>query len=220
MAHDDGQLVMAALLGFGGGLYSFAKGFREFRKSRLVADTPEIRIRSIPMGFVQIRGEARGEQTLLSPVTRTPCHLFKVDIEQWQTDSDGGGAWKHVASDIQSVNFDLQDASGNVLVDPTNAELDLPKSPVREVRGHGSGGAQASAQGTAATDGELLQYVQQARMRHFGQIVGKGIGLVARAMDPSHQPQQQPSILSLLTNPTGAGAADFKSQMIKMMVAR
>ena len=92
MAQDDGQLIMAAILGFGGGLYAFAKGFREFRKYRLVADTPEIRIRSVPMGFVQIRGEARGEKILHSPVTGTPCHLFKVDIEEWHTDSDGGGS--------------------------------------------------------------------------------------------------------------------------------
>lgn len=226
MAQDDGQLIMAAILGFGGGLYAFAKGFREFRKSRVVADTPEIRIRSVPMGFVQIRGEARGEQTLLSPVTRTPCHLFKLDIEEWHSESEGGGEWKRVATDLQCVKFDLQDASGNVLVDPTNAELYLPPSPVREIRGHGSAGSQASPPaaampaGTPATDGELLHYIEQARVRHLGQMVGKGISLIARAASPTQQVPQQPSLLSMLTNPTGFGAADFKSQMIKMMVAR
>lgn len=225
MTHDDGRLLLGSIIGLGGGLYIFAKGFREFRKYRLVADTPEIRIRSIPMGFVQIRGEARGEEALLSPVTHTPCYLFKVDVEEWHSDSDGGGQWKHYATDIQSVKFDLQDASGNVLVDPTHAELDLPHSPVRDVRSHSSMGnralapSTAQAAGTPATDTELLQYIEQAHVRRIGQMVGKGIGLMARAANPSHEPPQQ-SFLSMLANPAGAGAADFKSQMIKMMVAR
>lgn len=216
---------MGAILGFGFGLYAFLKGFREFRKYRLVADTPKIRIRSAPMGFVQIRGEARGQETLLSPVTRTPCYLFKVDVEQWHSDSDGGGQWKHHATDIQNVKFDLQDASGNVLVDPTNAELDLPPGPIREVRGGGFSGAGAAmlpaagAAGAAASDGELLQYIEQARMRHFGQMAARGIGLIAHTADPAHDAQRQ-SFLSMLANPTGSGADGFKSQMIKMMVAR
>ena len=76
--NDDGRLLLDSILGFGGGIYTFLKGFRQYRKYRLVADTPTIRIRSVPMGLVQIRGEARGEETLLSPVTRTPCYIFKV----------------------------------------------------------------------------------------------------------------------------------------------
>ena len=110
--NDDGRLLLASVVGFGGGIYTFLKGFREYRKYRLVADTPTIRIRSVPMGLVQIRGEARGEETLLSPVTHTPCYIFKVVVEEWHSDSDGGGEWKHVATDVQSVKFDLQDAIG------------------------------------------------------------------------------------------------------------
>jgi len=228
MAQDDGRLLMAAILGFGGGLYTFAKGFREYRKYRLVADTPSIHIRSIPMGLVQIWGEARGQETLLSPITHTPCYIFKVVVEQWHTESEGGGEWKHLATDIQSVKFDLQDASGNVLVDATNAELDLPCGPVRKVGSHASvvsTSPSANTQGTAggsrtpATDIELLQYVEQARLRHFTQMVGRGISLVSHAVDPSHAPQRQ-SFLNMLADPTGAGAEGFRSQMMKAMLAR
>jgi hypothetical protein len=73
MANDDGRLLLASILGFGGGIYTFLKGFREYRKYRLVADTPKIHVRSIPMGLVKVRGEARAEETLLSPITHTPC---------------------------------------------------------------------------------------------------------------------------------------------------
>ena len=147
MAQDDGQLLIATLVGFGGGIYTFLKGFREYRKYRVVADTPEIRIRSAPMGLVQIRGEARGEQTLLSPVTRTPCYLFKVVVEQWHRDSEGGGEWKHLATDIQHVKFDLDDGSGKVLVEANHAELDLPSNTIRKVGGPASNVTSGQAMG-------------------------------------------------------------------------
>jgi len=228
MSQDDGQLLLACILGFGGGLYTFAKGFREFRKYRVVADTPEIPIRSIPMGLVHIRGRACGESTLLSPIAHTPCYVFKVVVEQWHTDSEGGGEWKHLATDLQSVKFDLEDTSAKVLVDAQSAELDLPSSPVREVRGHdarsslnpGAGMPPAPLPaGTPATDAELLQYVEQARVRNITQLVGKGLSLISHGNDPAREPQRQ-NFLSMLTNPAGAAAGDFKTQMIKAMIMR
>ena len=124
--------------------------------------------------------------------------------------------------------FDLQDASGTVLVDATQAELDLPQSPVRQVRSGTSVRSSVSSvptqvpaatAGTPATDAELLQYIEQARLQQIGRMVGKGIGLIARAIDPSHEPRRQP-FLNALANPGGSGAQMFKNQMIKMMVAR
>jgi hypothetical protein len=48
----------ALLLGIGAGLLVFYRGFRQFREYKLVSDTPRINIRSVPMGFVQVRGQA------------------------------------------------------------------------------------------------------------------------------------------------------------------
>jgi hypothetical protein len=228
MSNDDGRLLFWSFVGFGAGIYTFMKGFRQFRQYRVVADTPTIRIRSVPMGLVQIRGVACAEETLVSPVTHTPCYLFKVNVEQWHSDSDGGGEWKHVATDLQSVKFDLQDESGNILVEAANAELDLPDGPIRKVGSNSSApNANFSLQnpvvgalsGASVSDAELVQYIEQARMRHVGQIVGKGISLVTHAIDPSHD-QQRNSFLSMLTDPSGAGALGFQSQMVRAMLAR
>lgn len=225
MSQDNGQLLVASIVGFGGGLYMFAKGFREFRKYRVVADTPEMPIRSIPMGLVHIRGRACGEATLVSPVTHTPCYVFKVVVEQWHSDSEGGGEWKNVATDVQSVMFDLEDNSARVRVDAKNAELDLPSSPVREVRSHDSRIAPSvptpgtAVRGAPATDSELLQYVEQARVHNVAQMVGKGISLMSHGNDPAREPQRQ-SFLNTLTNPGGVGAVNFQAQLIKAMIMR
>jgi hypothetical protein len=227
VAHDEGRLLIAAIIGFGAGIYTFLKGFREYREYRLVADTPEIPIRSVPMGLVHVRGQARSEETLVSPVSHTPCYVFKVVVEQWHSESRGGGEWKHVATDLQTVKFYLQDGSGNVLVDATGAEIDLPRGPTREVRSGALGPSfrsssqmlSAATSGTSATDTELLQYVEQARMRHFTQMVGRGVSLVSHAGAGTHEPQR-PSILSFLANPTANAGGDFAGQMMRAMLAR
>jgi hypothetical protein len=227
MSNDDGRLLVGAILGFGYGLYSFWKGFRDFREFRLVSDTPAIPLRSVPMGLVHVRGEARSEETLYSPVTRTPCYLFQVVVEQWHRDSEGGGEWKNVGADTQSVKFYLQDNSGNVMVDATNAELDLPRIAFREVRSGvmASRGITPAPQSTSlpsqtpASDNELLQYVEQVRLRHVTQMVGRGIGALTHQADSAREPQRQ-SFLKFMADPTGAGGEGFRAQMLRAMMAK
>lgn len=221
--NDDGRLILAAIVGFGYGLYTFVKGFRTFRELRVVADTPEIPIRSMPMGLVHIRGQARSDQTLISPVTRTPCYLYQVVLEEWHSHSKGGGEWKHMATDLQSVKFYLEDRTGNVMVDAGGAELDLPRGPVREVRGGGMAAARGQALSVAgaghATDVELLQYIEQARVRHFTQAVGKGIGAFVDRAKPAQQETAKP-LLGFLADPTGGGASGLQDFMVRSMLAK
>ena len=223
MSNDDGRLLLGAVVGFGAGLYMFFKGFREFREFRVVADTPAIPIRSIPMGLVHLRGQAFSEETLHSPLTRTPCYLFKVVVEEWHSDSEGGGEWKHVATDVQSVKFYLQDGSGNVLVDAANVELDLPSGTTRKVHGSGPGRSINPATRTSGsrlpTDTELLQYVEQARLRGFGQMVGRGINALTGSDDHGAKQQKQ-SLLSFLADPSGRGGEAFRGQMMRAMIAK
>lgn len=221
-SHDPLGYVV---LGFFAGLYYFYKGFKTFRKYRIVEDTPETRIRSIPMGLVDIQGQAYGEETLLSPLTHTPCYLYVVNVEEWHRDTRGGGSWKHVATDLQSVKFYLQDASGKVLVDATSAELDLAPGAKREVRSSqpsvsfGGGTAASPAAGSPASDTEVLRYVSEARMRHFGQMAGKVVGLVSHGGNTEHA-QGREALMNFLANPTGAAGGDFAGMMMRSMVAR
>ena len=106
-----GNIDVALAFGIVGGLVWFVKGFRIYREYRVLADTPETPIRSIAMGLVEVHGKANAEQTIPSPVTHTPCCHYKVDIERWIRDKDGGH-WSHAATDAQGVQFYLEDATG------------------------------------------------------------------------------------------------------------
>jgi len=87
---DDPSFYL--VLGACAGVYFFFKGFRVYREFRVVEDTPEMPIRSIPMGLVRVRGKATGEQRVTSPITGTPCFFYKVDIEKWEV-KNNSGSW-------------------------------------------------------------------------------------------------------------------------------
>lgn len=176
-------------VGFGAGLYYFYKGFRTFREYRVLMDTPEIPIRSVAMGLVEIHGKATGIPPIASPVTQTPCFFYKVDIEHWVTDKNGGH-WSHVATDADGQRFYLADASGKVLVDAHNAEYDLLQNAIIETgRSSGSGlgglfsgiGNSTGAVGTMGDPPDLCAYAATAVSRRKGtSIFGGATGLGQR----------------------------------------
>jgi hypothetical protein len=151
----------ALFLGTAVGVWIFFKGFRVFREFKIVADTPCMPIRSIPMGLVQVRGQAQADQLIPSPITHTPCCFYQVKIERYETGEHAG--WKHYRTEMDGAKFYLQDQTGKVLVDSYSAEYDLPEGPPREVSSEHS----TPLMGTGASDQELLQFIQKAGVRKF-----------------------------------------------------
>jgi len=168
MSSHGTNLEVAVAVGFGAGLFWFFKGFRVYREYRVLADTPEIPIRSVAMGLVEIHGQAKGPQTVLAPVTKTPCFFYKVDIERWVRDKNGGH-WSHAASQAEGTRFYLEDATGKVLVDAHGAEYDLIQTAKRET-GRGIGGSlgrlfggsrdSSLATGSWVSESDLLIYAE------------------------------------------------------------
>jgi len=176
MATPIGNLDIGLAVGFIGGIVAFFQGFRAYRVSRLLQDTPETPIRSIAMGFVRIHGKAKSDQLVTSPVTHTPCCYYAVEIMKWerstdsQTDSYGTGeergTWSHYGAEADGGWFYLEDATGRVLVDPHGAEYELETTGIRKVDC-----LTASSIATrGASDQELLAYV--ARVGLTPQIPG------------------------------------------------
>jgi hypothetical protein len=211
--NDSDKLVAYAALGFAGGIYIFFKGFREFRKYRVIADTPEIPIRSIPMGFVEIHGRAQGEKSVQSPVSHTSCFAYQVVIEEWKTSSQNrSGGWHHHRTDVDGAPFHLADAGGKVLVDPSGAELDLPQSARREV-----GSAAAATSGPGATNEELLQYVTRADAHWMGGLAERGLKAVGPLGDSSKEAKRLALLGAFQHTP---GTPDFMRNMMVMMAPR
>lgn len=176
----------------------FFEGFLIYRKYRVVADTPLTSIRGIAMGLVQIRGKAVGEKTMLSPVSRLPCFLYKVNIERWM----GKNGWSQYRTDAAWVSFYLEDETGRVCVNPRGAEFDIEQTGQREISRRAamlSGDDMDMPERPVtdpvcfASDRELLRYIarveQGMRTGHF-----QGADLSSPASVESEQGKSQAGI--------------------------
>lgn len=171
----SGKIDVWLVVGLGAGLYYFYKGFRVFREYRVLMDTPEVPIRSVAMGLVEIHGKATGCDPLPSPVSQTPCYFYQVDIEHW-VEGKNGGHWSHLATDTDGKRFYVADSTGKVLVDAHQAEYDLIQTARVEARS-GAGGKLGSlfsgirsSSAAAAPDADLWSYASAAvaRNKHRG----------------------------------------------------
>jgi hypothetical protein len=186
----------ALLLGFAAGLFSFFKGFRVLREYKLLEDTPRIPIRSVPMGFVHIRGNAESEQVLASPVSHLSCCFYKVEIEEWKS-SGRSHSWQPCCTDMDGYRFYLVDPTGRVLIDAHAAEYDLPLSSTRVVDSQqtsDSSQAQYAPTGAGiggASESDLLQYVSYAQMHRMTERVGQWIDKRFEKAGVAENPQLQ-----------------------------
>lgn len=132
MSSGEQRLIVNCVVGFGMGIYWFFRGFQIYRKYRVLADTPEIPIRSIAMGLAEVYGKAKGDQLVWGPLTGTRCFFYQVLIEKW-VESKALSCWTHYKTDAGGTKFYLEDATGHVLVDAHGAECDLPQAGRFEV---------------------------------------------------------------------------------------
>jgi hypothetical protein len=125
-------------LGFGilAGVFFFLKGFWLFRDYKIVANTPLIPIHSVALGFVSIRGKAQSDHPIASPVSGTPCCLYKVEIARLGGGPEGGLQDKW--SIVVGSRFSLSDDTGKMAVDAHDVdedEYDVPPNYSGEMHG-------------------------------------------------------------------------------------
>ena len=110
------------------GLILIYFGFQSYRTSRLIRDTPTSKVRSMPVGRVELQGTARDAgETLDAPFTDDECLYVSYKIEEYEYDrKDEEWEWVTKASGTERVPFYLEDDTGKVYVDAT----DRPSYPL------------------------------------------------------------------------------------------
>ena len=127
---------LGIVFGILAGVFFFLKGFWLFRDYKIVANTPLIPIHSVALGLVSIRGEAQSDRLITSPVSGTPCCLYKVEIAQLGGGPEGGLQAKW--SIVVGSRFSLSDDTGKVAVDAHDVdedEYDVPPGDSGEMHG-------------------------------------------------------------------------------------
>jgi hypothetical protein len=131
---DMVKLQFWAAVGAIAGIFLFLRGFSMLRCKRLIMNTPSSKIRSASMGLVEISGTAKGPQTVPAGITGEACYYYRAMA--WQLRQSGRSSeWKKVADESLYVPFFIEDATGDALVDPQGAELDIHRNFKDELGG-------------------------------------------------------------------------------------
>jgi hypothetical protein len=117
------HLTILSAAAIAGGLYFFYLGFRLRARKRLLLATPTPKIGSAAPGLVEITGVAAGPYTITAPITGKPCFLYQTTA--WQQRNAKKDEWEKIAEETLHLPFFLGDSTGQLLVEPLGADLDL-----------------------------------------------------------------------------------------------
>ena len=117
------HLTILSAVAIAGGLYFFYLGFQLFARKRLLLTTPTSKIGSTALGLVEITGVAAGPYTMTAPITGEPCFLYQTTV--WQQRHSDKDEWEKIADETLHLPFFLNDSTGQLLIEPLGAELDL-----------------------------------------------------------------------------------------------
>ena len=116
-------LTILSSVAIAGGLYFFFVGFQLLARKRLLLTTPASKIRSAALGLVEVTGAAAGPYTISAPITGKPCFLYHTTA--WQQRDGKKQEWEKVADETLHLPFFIDDSTGQLLVEPLGADLDL-----------------------------------------------------------------------------------------------
>ena len=129
------EALLYPIIGFFGGLFLVFKGFSWLKRKRIIEDIPTSKVRSIAMGLVEVNGKAHPatKTVVTSPLTGKRCAHYLYKVEKY-VQSGKSGHWRTIKRGESTEPFFVQDETGKVLVDPTNAEAHVPMSYHSESR--------------------------------------------------------------------------------------
>ena len=112
--------LMILVAGAAGALVGLLVSHSQIRKIIRMVGTSTSEIGTLPLDTqVEIVGNADGNAVVHSPITKTPCVLWQIEVQELRR-SGKNSHWVTVYSDKSTAPFDVQDVSGRVLVQPGN----------------------------------------------------------------------------------------------------
>jgi len=118
-----------------GGLAGLLLSYRTVGKLFRIFRTATGEIASVPTDEqVEITGKADGETTLDSPITRTPCVLWQVEVLERRS-SGRSSRWVVVHSATSTAPFDVYDGTGRMRVYPSRGAELLLRDDVKKSSG-------------------------------------------------------------------------------------
>jgi hypothetical protein len=114
-------LLLAIVLS-GVGLWACSWSFSKIHHMRQLERVPRAQVSAVISGEVNLSGRVAPDTELLeSPDTHTRSVYYRYHVEREKIDPDGDTYWSTVKNVHRSVNFKLTDASGEILLRPSES---------------------------------------------------------------------------------------------------
>jgi hypothetical protein len=84
------------------------------------------KVNGITPGDVAVYGTATGPYSITAPITGKNCYLYRTAV--WQQKKAEAQGWEKVADETLHVPFFLEDSTGQLLIEPLGADLQIPIS--------------------------------------------------------------------------------------------
>jgi LemA protein len=110
----------------------FVIGWKSWRVSVRMADTPTVPPSAVPFGRAECTGRAALPEGQ-TPVGRTPAAWYRFQVQRYQNDSNNSASWHTHTQSSSTQRFVLVDDVGGVLVDPTGATIEGANSTARDL---------------------------------------------------------------------------------------
>ncbi len=123
-AIEHGDFIAWLLISAAGTVICFFAIFRNFRRARLIEDTPTSKVRSAAQGYVELEGQAEAHdgRELSAPLTKLPCLWYRYEIEKYVRRGKNS-SWVTVEAETSTAPFLLVDDTGNCVVEPYGADV-------------------------------------------------------------------------------------------------
>ncbi len=111
-------------------IFMFFWGWELFGIKSLIENIPTSKIRSMPMGIVELKGDALAKYPLETKLNGTNCVFYKYKVEKLVVTGYGRNrrrAWKEIAAGQSITPFYIKDSTGSVLIEPFSCEVELER---------------------------------------------------------------------------------------------
>lgn len=110
------------------GVLSFMHSFVLLGRKRSIQNCPTSKIRSMPMGFVEVKGYARQKSYLKAPYSQTDCVYYSYKVYELVHMGSSKQYRMREWGESGKIPFYLEDETGKVLILPENAIIRAGKS--------------------------------------------------------------------------------------------
>ncbi|PKM99226.1 MAG: hypothetical protein CVU78_07385 [Elusimicrobia bacterium HGW-Elusimicrobia-2] len=122
-------------------VFMFFWGWELFGIKSMIENIPTSKIRSMPMGIVELKGVSAAKYPLETKLNGINCVFYKYKVEKLTVTGYGKNrrrAWKVIAEGQSITPFYIKDSTGTVLIEPFNCDSILERKYYHS-EGYGDG---------------------------------------------------------------------------------